>query len=90
MLKKDTNFRFRLYIHDIRKDDRDRILNFWSKKLAIDPGNIKLSWKHNIVTKRRVNLDYVGQFEVRILKYPYFTKKILTISDIILARYQRN
>ncbi|HTK03714.1 MAG TPA: hypothetical protein VL401_03035 [Alphaproteobacteria bacterium] len=87
-LRKDINFRFRLYIHDIRKSDKDRILNFWSKKLLINQELIRLSWKHNKVTKRRFNLNYVGQFEVRILKYPYFTKKILAISDIILSRYQ--
>lgn len=88
LLNKD-NFRFRLYVHDLRKSDIDRILNFWIHKLSIKKEQIRISWKHNTVTKSRHNLNYVGQFEVRVLKYPYFTKKILAISDIILSRYLR-
>jgi len=88
-LKKDENFRFRLYIHKLRKNDKERILNFWSKKIAINRDLIKLSWKHNKVTKRRFNLNYVGQFEIRVVKCHYFIGKLLAVSDIILSEYIR-
>ena len=87
-LNPDKNLTYRLYIHEIRKDDLQRILNFWSNKLGVKIDNINVSWKHNIVTKKRINLNYVGQFEVRVRKYPNFTGKLLSISDIILTKYQ--
>jgi hypothetical protein len=89
LLDKGRNLTFRLYIHDSRKNDLLRILNFWSKKLSIDSKDIKLSWKHNIVTERRVNLNYVGQFEVRVRGFRNFTSKLLAVSDIILEKYKR-
>lgn len=83
------NLTFRLYIHETRKSDLDKIVNFWSKKLNINPKFIKLSWKHNIVTKRRENMDYVGQFDIRVRRFHNFTSKMRSISDIILARCTR-
>ncbi len=88
-LDRNINFVFRLYIHETRRNDLKRIMNFWSKKINISPEKITISWKHNIVTKRRMNLDYVGQFEVRVRKFRNLTSKLLAISDIILSKYQR-
>lgn len=88
-LNRGINMTFRLYIHDTRKDDLLKIINFWSKKLQVNPKNIRLTWKHNIVTNRRSNPDYVGQFDVRIRRFPNFTRKMLVISDIILSKYQK-
>ena len=34
-LDRQKNMCFRLYIHEIRKNDMDKILGFWSKKLSI-------------------------------------------------------
>ena len=66
-----------------------RIKSFWVKKLLIDDSTLKISWKYNKVVKRRINLDYVGQLEVRIKGISHFTSKMLAISDIILNKYQR-
>lgn len=86
---RNTDLSYRLYIHEIRKNDLDRIIRFWSSKLNIDPKKIKVSWKHNSVTERRKNLDYVGQLNVHILNNTHMTSKLLAISDIILTRYQK-
>lgn len=86
-INRRDNMTYRLYIHEIRKDDLQRLINFWSKKLTIDPKKIKISWKHNIVTKKRENLNYVGQFGLHITGISHITSKLLTISDIILTRY---
>lgn len=83
------NLIYRLYIHETRKDDLAKITNFWSKKMGIKNSQIRISWKHNIVTKRRLNPDYLGQMEVRVIKYPFFLKKIMAVSDIILTKYQK-
>lgn len=83
----NTNLSYRIYIHETRMPDLQRIIKFWSKKLEISDKLIKISWKHNIVTNKRVNLNYVGQMSIRVNKQSHFTKKILTISDIILSRY---
>lgn len=88
-VSRNTDMGFRLYIHEIRKDDLKRIVRFWSKKLDIDPTRIRISWKHNIVTERRINLDYVGQLNIHILNNTHMTSKLLAISDIILTRYQK-
>lgn len=87
---KNLDLTTRLYIHDSRKADLDRILNFWSKKTGINKENISVSWKHNTVTIRRINMDYVGQFNIHIKRITHFTSKMLAISDIILARYTRS
>lgn len=88
-INRNTDISYRLYIHVIRKDDLERIIRFWSKKLSIDSKIIKVSWKHNIVTEKRINLDYVGQLNVHILHNTHMTSKLLAISDIILTRYQK-
>ncbi len=85
--KKDMNFR--LYIHEIRKSDLNRIKNFWGKKLNLAKDDFHISWKHNVVSQRRTNLDYVGQLGVRVLGVRHFTSKMLAISDIILSVFQR-
>lgn len=76
----------RIYIHNSRVDDLARILNFWSKKTGITKNNIRISWKSNIVSARRVNMDYVGQFNIHVKRITHFTSKMLAVSDIILAR----
>lgn len=88
-INRNTDLSYRLYIHEIRKNDLDRIIRFWSIKLNINPKKIKISWKHNSVTERRKNLDYVGQLNVHILNNTHMTSKLLAISDIILTRYQK-
>lgn len=84
-----TNISYRLYIHELRKIDLQKILNFWSKKIGVNQNQIKISWKHNKVTKRRENSDYVGQFEVRARGFHYFSSKLLALSDIILSEHTR-
>ncbi len=88
-VNRNKDISFRLYIHEVRKDDLERIIRFWSKKLDMDPKIIRVSWKHNIVTEKRINLDYVGQLNMHILNNTHFTSKLLAISDIILTRYQK-
>lgn len=66
LLNRVKNMSFRMYIHEIRSRDLEKIRGFWSKKLNIDAERIALSWKKNIVTKRRENTDYVGQLSVSI------------------------
>jgi hypothetical protein len=89
-LDRNKDLTFRLYIHETRKDDLLKITSFWAKKLSIKPDMIRLSWKHNIVVKRRFNPDYVGQFEIRVRGISHFTGKLLAISDIILGKLLRN
>lgn len=88
-LSKDKNMAFRLYIHEIRIDDLNRIKRFWSNKLSIDIDRFAVSWKHNIVAKIQENLDYVGQISVSVKKMSHFTSKMIELSDIILTRYQK-
>ena len=88
-LSKKENMSFRLYIHEIRKSDLERIKRFWSKKLIIDVNKFAISWKHNIVAKQQENLDYVGQLSVNVRKMSHFISKMVTLSDIILTRYQK-
>lgn len=88
-INRSKDVTYRLYIHEIRKSDLKRIIRFWSKKLEINPEKINVSWKHNIVTEKRINLDYVGQLNVHILHNTHMTSKLLAISDIILTRYQK-
>ena len=89
ILNTDINLRFRLYIHETRKKDLPRIIIFWSKKLSIKPDIIKISWKHNKIVKRRSNLDYTGQFDLRSVGISHLTRKLIAVSDIILRKYQR-
>lgn len=88
-LNRNKDLSFRLYIHDSRNEDLSRLINFWSRKLSINPSIIKISWKHNIVTERRFNLDYVGQFSIHICGVKHITSKILAVSDIMLTVFQK-
>lgn len=88
-LNKNSDIGYRLAIHQIRKDDLFKILGFWAKKLKISTSEIHITWKRNIVTHRRLNPDYVGQMNVSIHNEPFLSRKLLTISDIILMKYQR-
>lgn len=88
-LSKDENMTFRLYIHEIRKNDLDRIKRFWSNKLSVSVNKFAISWKHNVVSKKQENLDYVGQLNISVKKVSHFASKMIAISDIILTRYQK-
>jgi len=88
-LSKDENMTFRIYIHEVRKNDLDRIRRFWSNKLSINANKFSISWKHNVVAKRQENLDYVGQLSISVRKMSHFTSKMISLSDIILTRYQK-
>lgn len=88
-LDKNNDLDFRIYIHEIRIGDLDRIKNYWEKELGIDRHIFRISWKHNIVSKKQENFDYVGQMNVRVRGLSYFTGKILAISDIILRQFIR-
>lgn len=88
-LNRNLDLDFRIYIHEIRKDDLNRITNFWSKKLLVDGRIFSISWKHNVVSKKQENLDYVGQLSVRVHGIKHFSGKILAISSIMLSVFQR-
>lgn len=75
---------FRLYLHQSRRSELNRILIFWSEKLRIKPQAISVSWKKNIIKKRRTNSDYVGQMSVTVIGGKLVAKKILAASDIII------
>ena len=77
---------YRIYIHETRFADLDRIKKYWSKKLSISESEIRLSWKRNIVKSHRVNSDYVGQMEITISS-KLIVKKLLRLSDIIIGTY---
>lgn len=89
LLNRKRNMHFRVYIHETRRDDLEKIMWFWSKKLDISRDKFSLSWKKNIVTNRRTNADYVGQLSVGISGIPFLTRKLLLISGIILKKYCR-
>jgi len=82
-----TNAKFSLFIHETRKQDLSRILTFWSDKLSVKKASFKIYWKRNEVAKKRYNLDYVGQIQVRITGMPYMTRILLLFSDIIMKPY---
>lgn len=88
-LNRNTDLDFRIYIHEVRKNDLNRIVNFWAKKLSVNRNIFSISWKHNIVSKRQENLDYVGQMNVRVRGIKHFSGKIVTISSIMLSVFQR-
>ncbi|MGA3291538.1 MAG: hypothetical protein ABSC49_00095 [Candidatus Microgenomates bacterium] len=88
-LNRNIDLDFRVYIHEVRKDDLNRIINFWAKKLSVDGHIFSISWKHNIVSKKQENLDYVGQINVRVRGVKHFSGKILAISSIMLSVFQR-
>lgn len=88
-ISRTTNVRFAVYIHVSRRDDINRILSFWTKKLKIPRKIIKVRWKKHIITKIKENPDYVGQMTISTVKTPYLSRKLLAISDIILKKYTR-
>ena len=79
-ISKNENLRFRLFIHEVRKNDLNRIKRFWENKISVDKNKFSISWKHNVVAKHQENLDYVGQLNVSVRKISYFTSKILALS----------
>lgn len=89
LLDKINNISYSLYIHESRKDDLNKILNFWVNKLGIPKTKIYIYWKKNIVTHRRNNPDYTGQIGLRIMGEKVLGSKLLAISDIILSQYQK-
>lgn len=86
-LDRVKNMHFRVYIHEIRSNDLEKIKGFWAKKLHIPIESIALSWKKNIVTHRRNNPDYVGQLTVSVSSVSFLTRKLLFMSSIILKKY---
>jgi hypothetical protein len=85
-LSKDRNMSFSVYIHETRKSDLAKILNFWAQKIGIEKSRIHVYWKRNRIVSRRENPDYVGQFLVRVIGERVLGSKILAISDIILCK----
>ncbi len=81
-----TSFKYRIFIHENRLKDLDRIKDFWSKKLSITKDEIKLTLKRNIVKHRRYNDDYVGQMLVTVSS-KLILKKLQRLSDIIIETY---
>ena len=88
-LTRNKNMSFSLYIHETRKDDLEKILNFWAKQAGIKKNKICIYWKRNKVVARKENPDYTGQFGVRIMGERVLGSKIQAISDIILKKYRK-
>jgi hypothetical protein len=88
-LRRDKDVTFELYIHENRANDLDRIKRFWSAKIDIPIGKLRVYWKRNKVVGRKENINYVGQIMVRVHGEKVFGSKLLAISDIILRRYLR-
>ncbi|MEK7504359.1 MAG: hypothetical protein AAB550_02575 [Patescibacteria group bacterium] len=80
-----VNIRYRVYIHESRISDLDRIIKLWSEKLSIDPKIISITWKHNLVTHRKQNQDYIGQMAVSIRRSSLLVRKLSTLSGIIMG-----
>ncbi len=89
LLNRRSNMSFSLYLHETRKNDLGKILNFWSSKVGIEKDKIYIYWKKNKIVGRLENPDYVGQIVVRVMGERVFGSKLLAISDIILRKYQR-
>jgi len=83
------NMGFEIYVHETRKKDLKRIINFWSEKLNIPHKTFKIYWKRNKILRKRNNLDYVGQMLVKTKGKKLMGSKIQVISDIILKKYQK-
>ena len=80
---KSDGFIFRLYIHKNREKDLDRILDFWSSRLAIPRAKIAVTWKKHRA-KLRTNRDYVGQMSILVRRSSIINRQIRAVSDIIL------
>lgn len=89
-LKRRENMTFRLYIHESRKKDLERIIIFWAQKLQIPKNQFRVSWKKNKLKTKRWNLNYVGQMSVTIKGEKVLGSKMMAISGIILKKYQKN
>lgn len=85
----DKNLKFSLFIHKTRRRDLNKITGFWIQKLGINPERLRVYWKKNKVKNRRNNPEYVGQIQVIVSGIPLITRKLLTISDIILRSQLR-
>lgn len=77
---------YRIYVHETRSMDLNRIKKHWSKKLSIEESEMKLTWKKNIIKKRRTNSDYVGQMMVTVSS-KLILKKLQKLSDIIMKEH---
>ncbi len=86
-VQRNNNMKLSLFIHETRKGDLCRIVDFWSQKLSIGINEFTIYWKRNIVSHRRNNPDYVGQIQLRIIGIPYLTRKLRLFSDIIVSEY---
>ena len=86
-VNKVENLRYRLYIHEVRKNDLERITNFWADKLGILNKEFRISWKTNIIKRKRNNTDYVGLIGVVVVGKKLILKKILALSGIIVEKY---
>lgn len=86
---RNKNMSFSLYVHETRKNDLEKILNFWATKINVKKSKIHVYWKRNKVVGRRENPDYTGQFGVRVMGERILGRKILAISDIILKKYRK-
>lgn len=85
-LDKFKNINYSLYIHETRRTDLERVLNFWANKLEVEKDKIHVYWKKNRVTHRKMNQDYTGQMSLRIKGEKVLGSKLLAISDIILRK----
>ncbi len=86
LLNKIDNISYSLYIHETRRNDLNKILNFWANQLFVPKNKIHIYWKKNIVTHRRDNPNYLGQMNLRIMGEKVLGNKLLAISDIILKK----
>ena len=89
LLDRRKNMYFRIYIHETRSNDLNKIKSFWAKKLSLPQDKFSLSWKKHVVTHRRTNANYVGQISVGFSGIPFLTRKLLFLSSIILKKYCR-
>lgn len=88
-LDRIKNMSYSLHVHESRRSDLDKILNFWSIKLIVPKTKFYVYWKKNIVTHRKENPDYTGQISLRLMGEKVLGSKLLAISDIILTQYQK-
>jgi hypothetical protein len=88
-LSRRADISFSVYIHEARKQDLGKILNFWVDKIGINKNQIHVYWKKNKIVGRKKNSDYVGQFSLRVMGESILGSKMLAISDIILRKFER-
>lgn len=56
----ELSVQYRLYIHEIRSDDLEDILNYWVDKLNVPKEEIRISWKRNISKGNYEGKEYWG------------------------------